>query len=360
MENNEVLHVPKWINKKFLVIVLLIVLFIVFVTFILPLAVPIILALITAFFLEPVVKWCKQKFKWNRKPSIILVFISFLLLISAILYFTITQLVGKIIQLTKLAPDYFNSLSAVWMNVQNKLFRFTQDMPLEVVTSIQNELSNFLVLMRESILNIVSYESITTILSEIPNFLVNFIVYIVALFLFMLDLTDLKKMLFRHLSPATAEKVRFMTSRINSVIFGFMKAQFLASLVILVASFIGLLFIAPKYAIIMSIVIWIIDLIPILGSIIIVAPWSLYQFAVGDMATGTKLAILALILLVIRRAIEPKLMGSQIGLSPLATLIAMFIGLQLFGFFGLMIGPFIVIIFTTAKEAGMIKTNFKL
>lgn len=351
---------PKWINRKFLVISLIVVLFIVFITFIVPLSVPILLALITAFLLEPLVKLCKEKLKWNRKPAIIVVFILFLLLISAILYLTITQLIGKIIHLTKLAPEYFSSLSQVWMNVQNKLFRFTQDMPLEVVTSIQKKLSQFLELMQESILSIVSYESITTLLSEIPNFLVNFIVYIVALFLFMLDLTDLKKMVFRHLSPATAEKVRFMTSRINSVIFGFVKAQFLASIVILVASFIGLLIIAPKYALIMSVVIWIIDLIPILGSIIIVAPWSLYQFAVGDITMGTKLAILALVLLVVRRAIEPKLMGSQIGLSPLATLIAMFIGLQIFGFLGLMIGPFVVIIFTTAKEAGMIKTNFKL
>ena len=343
-----------------MIIALLVLLFILFITLVLPLAVPILLALVTAFFLEPLVKLCKQKFKWKRKPAIITVFTSFLLLISATLYLTITQLIGRIIQLTKMAPEYFNSLSAVWMNVQNKLFSFTQDMPLEVVTSIQTELDRFLILMKEAILGFVSYESITNLLTEIPNFLVNFIVYIVALFLFMLDLTDLKKMVFRHLSPATAEKVRFMTSRINSVIFGFFKAQFLASLVILVASFLGLLIIAPKYALVMSIVIWIIDLIPILGSIIIVAPWSLYQFALGNIGLGTKLAILALILLIIRRAVEPKLMGSQIGLSPLATLIAMFIGLQVFGFLGLMIGPFIVIIFTTAKEAGMIRTNFKL
>jgi len=351
---------PKWINKKFLIILLLIVILITFITFILPLAIPILLALITAFLLEPLVGFCKRKFKWKRKPAIITVFILFCLIITATLYFTITQLIGRIIQLTKLAPEYFNSLSVAWLNVQNKLFSFTQDMPLEVVSSIQDKLDQFLLLMQEAILSIVSYQSITSLLAEIPNFLVNFIVYIVALFLFMLDLTDLKKMVFRHLSPSTAEKVRFMTSRINTVIIGFMKAQFLASIVILAASFIGLLIIAPKYALIMSIVIWIIDLIPILGSIIIVAPWSLYHFATGDVALGTKLAIFALILLVIRRAVEPKLMGSQMGLSPLASLIAMFIGLQIFGFLGLLIGPFVVIVFTTAKEAGMIKTNFKL
>jgi sporulation integral membrane protein YtvI len=351
---------PKWINKKFLIIALMILLMIVFITYVLPLAVPILLALLTAFLLEPVVKWSKAKLKWNRKPAVITVFILFLLIITAILYLIITQLIGQIIQFTKFAPDYFNTLTLAWMNVQSKLFSFTQGMPIEVVSSINNELDQFLKLMQEAILAFVSYESITNLLTGIPNFLVSFIVYIITLFLFMLDLTDLKKMVFRHLTPATAEKVRFMTSRLNSVVFGLMKAQFLASLFILVASFIALLFIAPKYAIVMSLVIWVIDIIPILGSIAIVGPWALYQFSTGDIALGTKLAILTLVLLVIRRAVEPKLMGSQIGLSPLATLIAMFIGLQLFGFLGILIGPFIVIIFTTAKEAGIIKTEFKL
>ncbi|WP_019414416.1 sporulation integral membrane protein YtvI [Paenisporosarcina sp. TG20] len=351
---------PKLFTKKLLIITLLISLFIIFIIFVLPLSVPIILALLTAFLLEPIVKWSKEKFKWPRKSAVITVFILFLLLISAILYFTITQLIGQIIQLTKVAPEYFNTLSLSWMNYQSKLFSYTQGMPIEVVSSIDKEFNRFLAVMQKAVLGFVSYESISSLLSKIPNFLVSFIVYIITLFLFMLDLTNLKKMVFRHLTPATAEKVRFMTSRLNSVTFGFMKAQLLASLFILVASFIGLLFIAPEYAIVMSIVIWIVDIIPILGSIAIVGPWSLYQFATGDIALGTKLAILALVLLIIRRSVEPKLMGSQIGLSALATLIAMFIGLQVFGFLGLLIGPLIVIVFTTAKEAGIIKMNFKI
>lgn len=351
---------PKWMTKKLMILSLLVLLAILFITFVLPISIPILLALLTAFLLEPIVKWIKLKFSWKRKTSVITVFIFFLLLISGILYFTITQLIGQIIQFTKIAPDYFNTLSLAWMNVQSKLFSFTEGLPIEVITSINDEFDDFLTTMQKAILGFVSYASIKNLLTEIPNFLVSFIVYIITLFLFMLDLTDLKKMVFRHFTPATAEKVRFMTSRLNSVIFGFMKAQLLASLFILVGSFIGLLFIAPEYALIMSIVIWIVDIIPILGSIAIVGPWSLYQFATGDIALGTKLAILALVLLVIRRSVEPKLMGSQIGLSPLATLIAMFIGLQIFGFLGLIIGPFVVIIFITAKEAGIVKTNFKL
>ncbi len=80
----------------------------------------------------------------------------------------------------------------------------------------------------------------------------------------------------------------------------------------------------------------------------------------GDLFIGGQLAILAVILLAIRRTVEPKVMGKHIGLSPLATLIAMYIGLKLLGILGFIVGPLIVIAFNSAKEAGIFKTNFKI
>lgn len=113
-------------------------------------------------------------------------------------------------------------------------------------------------------------------------------------------------------------------------------------------------------ALIMSIIIWIIDFIPIIGSIVILGPWALFHLLTGDLAMGTQLAILAAVLLIIRRTVEPKVMGTHIGLSPLATLIAMYLGLKLIGILGFIIGPLLVIAFNSAKEAGLIRMNFKI
>ncbi|MER2089225.1 MAG: sporulation integral membrane protein YtvI [Sporosarcina sp.] len=350
----------KWLTKRNLIITLSVIFIILILIFILPVSLPIISALLTALIIDPLVRLTENKFKWNRKLSVISVFMFILAFITFLLYFTVTRLIGKIIDFTKAAPDYFNSLSGVWIDAQSKLFQYTSGMPDDVVKAIQKEFKNGFETIRESILNLLSYEKIMVLMTDIPNFLVSFIVFIIGLFLFMLELPELKRLLFRHLTTATAEKVRFMITRLNSVIFGFLKAQLLVSLIILAVTFVGLLLIIPKYAVVMSLVIWIIDVIPILGSIIILAPWSLYLFISGDVATGTQLAILAAVLLVIRRTVEPKVMGSQIGLSPLPTLIAMFIGLKLFGFLGFFIGPLAVILFTTAREAGFIKMNFRI
>lgn len=350
----------KWLTKRNIIIFFSIIATIIGLIYIVPVSLPIIFALLTAMMIDPLVKLVETRFKWSRKWAVISVFIFILLILSTILYYTVTRLIGKIIEFTQKAPEYFNVLSSMWIDMQNKLFQFTSSMPKEVIEGAQDEFKNIFDSIRESILELVSYENITSLLTNIPNFLVSLIVFIIALFLFMLELPELKQMFFQSLKTETAYKVRFMLHKLNEILIGFLKAQVLVSLIIFAAAFIGLLLIHPKYALLMAIIIWIIDLIPILGSIIILGPWVLYSFMVGDVSLGTKLSILAIILLVIRRTVEPKVMGSQIGLKPLPTLIAMFIGLKLFGFLGFFIGPLIVILFTTAREANIIRFNIKI
>jgi len=350
----------KWLTKRNFILLVGVIITIFMLIFIIPVSIPLIFALLMAILIDPLVTFTQKKWKWNRKIAVTSVFIFILTVFSLILYYTITQLVVKIIKVTKAAPDYLNSLAGLWIDSQSKLFQYTSIFPDEVVKPIRKEFKDIFESMRESILNLLNYEKMLTLMTEIPDFLVSFIVFLVALFLLMLELPELKKTLFRHLTTATAEKVRYMISKLNSVIWGFLKAQLLVSLIVLIVTFVGLLLITPKYAIVMSLVIWIIDIIPILGSIIILAPWAFYLYISGDVATAIKLTILAVILLIIRRTVEPKVMGTHIGLAPLPTLITMFIGLKLLGFFGLFIGPFVVILLTTAREAGMIKLNFRI
>ncbi len=350
----------KWLNKRILTTVIVIAVLILISVYILPISIPLIIALLTAIFLEPLVTFIQKQLKWPRKTSVIAVFTFFVVTVSGFLYWIVTQLIGRIILYSKMVPEYTNTLSEMWSEVQSFFLRSTKEMPVEVVSSFETELANFLEGIRDWVLTIVNYDTVTNLLTGIPSFLVSFIVFLIALFLFMLELMNLKELLFKRLKDSTAEKVHFMAARLNHVIFGFLKAQFLVSVIIFIVTLIGLFIIIPEYALPMSLFIWVIDFIPILGSIIVLAPWAIYQLIIGNTVLGTQLAVLALILLVIRRTVEPKVMGTQIGLSPLATLIAMYIGLQLFGILGFFIGPLLVILFTSARESGMIKVDFKI
>lgn len=336
------------------------ILFALFVYFVLPVSIPLIVAFITALILNPFVRFVQLRTKLNRQFAVTIVFIVFLLLIGFTGTFFVTKAVGQIVIFVEEMPSHVNEIYHIYEKLEADFKHYTQNLPPEFFRQISSSVLENLNALNDTIKEKITLDKIAQIFSKVPQYLISFIVFIIALFLFMLELPLLKAKAYQLLTEETARKVRFMNKRLADVFLGFIKAQFLLSLIILFVSLIGLLFIAKEVALLMAIIIWIVDLIPIIGSIIILGPWALYMFLVGDISMGIKLSILAIILLAIRRIIEPKLMGVHIGLSPLATLIAMFLGVKLLGVIGFILGPLIVIAFTSAKEAGIINWDMKI
>lgn len=350
----------KTITRKTVFLTLVIIGLIIAGYFIVPVSVPIILAGITAFLLEPIVMLFKRKWKMSRKIAVAVIYIVSAAFITVMCYFTITQLMSQIISISKQTPYYISKLTDMWLQVQGQISLYTENFPTEVRTSLQNTTFDFIKKVEESFLNFFNYSKVTTFLSEIPSLFISLLVYMIALFLFMLDIPKIKRNVYKYLKPETANKMKIITTRLKDAFFGFMKAQVLVSFIIGGVALVGLYIIQPKYAVTMAFIVWIIDVIPFLGSIIILAPWGTYHLLMGNTSLAIKLFILATILLIIRRTVEPKVMGAHIGLSPLPTLIAMFVGLQLFGIVGLLVGPFVIILFFALKETGIIKLNFKI
>lgn len=347
-------------SKQRLVTILILSLIFVFCYFVLPVSLPLLAAFITSLLLTPLVKLLQNKFSLSHKLSVTIVFLIFITLLGFTALFITTKVVTEAIQLIDNAPHYLNEISVAWQQFEQHIITASERFPKALTQIIGGQIQDAIDYASVEIGNFITIEKVTDFVKSVPSYLISFLVYLIALFLFLIELPNLKERFFNLLSDKTAEKVRFMSTRLTGVTFGFFKAQFLVSILIFIVTLIGLLFIKPQVAIIMSLFIWIIDFIPIIGSIVIMAPWSIYYYITGDAGTGTELAILAIILLIIRRTVEPKVMGNHMGLSPLATLIAMYIGLKLIGFLGVIIGPLLLIAFGAAKEAGLIKTNFKL
>lgn len=347
-------------SKQRLVTILILSLIFVFCYFVLPVSLPLLAAFITSLLLTPLVKLLQNKFSLSHKLSVTIVFLIFITLLGFTALFITTKVVTEAIQLIDNAPHYLNEISVAWQQFEQHIITASERFPKALTQIIGGQIQDAIDYASVEIGNFITIEKVTDFVKSVPSYLISFLVYLIALFLFLIELPNLKERFFNLLSDKTAEKVRFMGTRLTGVTFGFFKAQFLVSILIFLVTLIGLLFIKPQVAIIMSLFIWIIDFIPIIGSIVIMAPWSIYYYITGDAGTGTELAILAIILLIIRRTVEPKVMGNHMGLSPLATLIAMYIGLKLIGFLGVIIGPLLLIAFGAAKEAGLIKTNFKL
>ncbi len=82
-------------------------------------------------------------------------------------------------------------------------------------------------------------------------------------------------------------------------------------------------------------------------------PWIIWEFATGNSKLGIGLAVLYVTTSVVRQILEPKIVGDNIGLHPLATLVSLYIGLQLGGMVGMILGPITLIIIISCYRAGL-------
>lgn len=87
-----------------------------------------------------------------------------------------------------------------------------------------------------------------------------------------------------------------------------------------------------RSAVLKAALIAVMDILPILGTGTVMIPWSVVSFILGDPVMGIKLAVIYAIVTLVRNYVEPKIVGAQLGLHPVITLVSMFIGLRLFGF----------------------------
>nr|WP_239558685.1 sporulation integral membrane protein YtvI [Peribacillus deserti] len=327
---------------------------------ILPVSVPLICAYITACLLEPASKILQTKYSWSRKFSNFIVFTLFNMLIGISAYFLTTKVVTEALQLIQKLPLYLNQFNHSWLNYDRNLTHSSNTLPEPIMAEISSQTAKTLDRIKAELGTLINIDKITDIITNIPNFLISFIVYLVALFLFLNEMPSLRSKIYQHLKESSAEKYYLMSSRLSFVLAGFMKAQFLVGIIIFTVTLTGMLFINADIAILMAVIIAIVDFIPFVGSIIILGPWSLFHFMTGDIPTGTQLALLGCMLLIIRRAVEPKVTGAHIGLSPLNTLISMYLGFKVLGILGIIFGPVLLAAVYTASEAGIIKLPFKI
>ena len=113
----------------------------------------------------------------------------------------------------------------------------------------------------------------------------------------------------------------------------------------------GMAAIGNPYYIMAGIGIGVLDALPIFGTGTVLIPWSLICLFMGRWGRALALFALYLICYLIREYLETKLMSNQVGLSPLETLAAVYVGLQLFGFPGFILGPLGLLLIEDLVEA---------
>ena len=109
------------------------------------------------------------------------------------------------------------------------------------------------------------------------------------------------------------------------------------------------------YALLMAAVTTLVDALPVLGTGTVLLPWALFHLLLGTPLHGAALLALYAVITLVRSLLEPKLVASQVGLPPLAALIAMYMGYCLFGLGGMILLPILLLFVKQLQDGGFVR-----
>jgi sporulation integral membrane protein YtvI len=327
-----------------------------------PLVYPFIFGWIIAYLLNPLVNVLQRRAKFPRWLAVTVSMVLFFSAAATCITLLVANIVVEIGSLSEtlqnqinLWVDKYNAFihSSQFQNMVSWVNKFYDENPKYQV-AINNNLTSTAGTLAGFSKDAINYilNALINLLKSLPNIATLTIIALLATFFISKDWYRIITRYSGIFSETILRVTKLIRTDLQKALFGYFRAQLiLVSLTALVV-IIGLLVLRVDYAITIGLLTGVADLMPYLGTGAVMVPWILYVFfAEGNIYLGIGLSILYGVILVARQIMEPKVLASSVGLDPLATLIALFIGLQLFGLAGLIIGPVSLVILSAFYRA---------
>lgn len=318
---------------------------------------PFILAFLIATFAHSVVRKMGQG-KINEKISSTLLVVLIYAIIGAVLIIIVSSIILSADNISTTFSNFFsNTLTPAFKSVSSYVDNIISKISPEFGHLSDMTLNEFLTRF-EDIITFVSEKSILfagKLVKSIPSIFTAFLITIISSVL--ISLNYKRVMLFlRHCLPKKIIDVVGHTKRFAATsIVKMLKAYIILFLITFLELTCTFLILKVQNPILTALVVSLIDLLPILGLGVVIIPWIIISLIQKNFALGIGLAVSFLIITVVRNVIEPKIVGRQIGLSALSSLISVYVGFKAAGILGIFLGPITVIVVRDLYKSGLIK-----
>jgi len=319
--------------------------------------VPFILAYFTALSLEPLSLWFAKNFKMKKNPAVTTTYLLFLGIISVLLYFIISKVYVQLLDLVNYIQSNAQNIRVWFLELTNQIQTTIGLLPQETAAQINqliiktvNDLTN---------LNLVAKVGSYTynLSTAIPNIFFLALIYLISVYLFSFQLDNINRRFYSFFKESSKRKVIYILGDLRRATFGFLKAQLILSTITFIISFVGLALLKVEYAAVISLVIVLVDVLPILGTGSVLMPWIIVSLLQNNVFFAVSLGILFIVIVIVRRVIEPKVLGERIGLSALATLVSIWVGFKVLGILGIFLFPLAFIFYKALVKVGVIQMD---
>lgn len=313
--------------------------------YILPLTLPFLLGFLLALAAEPAVRFLCRRLPLNRGISSFLGVTVTLIFLSVLLTLLISLLVRELGHLAGILPDLEQTARQGLTSLEDWLLSVAMAAPEGIrpllTRSVLGAFDSGSALYDQALTRLPVMA--TGVLSHIPDGFLFFGTGLLSAYLISARMPRLRAWLQRILPKDWLSRWLPAIRSLKGSVFGWLRAQLKLSALTYAIVCAGLLLLGISFAPIWALLIALVDAVPMLGTGLILAPWSLILFLQGNTVRALGMLGLFVAATLTRSVLEPRLLGRQLGLDPLVTLVAMYLGYQLFGITGLLLSPILAV-----------------
>ena len=311
------------------------------VTYLLPLFLPFLLGGGIALVAEPAVRFLQRRLRFSRGIATGIGVTATLMLLLGLLSMLGALLVKELGRLTALVPDLENTARQGMTLLEDFLVGAAQKAPENARPMLTRTVLNFFddgtVIVKQAAQKALSV--LTAILGWVPDGALGLGTGLLSGFMISARLPKIRKAIQTKLPKRWREHYLPALQRIKNALFGWLRAQLKLAAVTCIILLAGFLILGIPYAPLWAILIAFVDAVPLFGTGTVLIPWALVRFLQGNMLQGTGLLCIYAAALITRTVLEPRMVGRQLGIDPLITLLALYAGYRLWGFWGLLAAP---------------------
>jgi len=185
---------------------------------------------------------------------------------------------------------------------------------------------------------------VSSFIGAVPRVLIVILVTVIASVYFSLDLEKINAYVKRSLPQKTVSWLVGFKNRFLKSLLKYLRAYLVLMVITFIIMLFGFLVLGVKYAVLFAFIVALLDALPLIGVGTVLVPWSIYQLIFGNLRLGIALMVLFVVHQVIRQFLEPKIVGKNLGMHPVISLVLLYAGYFLFGLFGLLIIPLLSVI----------------
>ena len=325
--------------------------------YVLPFLLPFVVAFLIAALLNRPIMFLAEKLNGKRVVPAILMTLLFYVAAAALFSLLGLRVFMFVWETVRALPQlYRNTLEPALETMFSSLEVYLDELDPAVVTALMDNMNSALGSLGSFVTNasvrIISY--ISGIAAAVPGSFLNVIITIIVTFFLAINYPKVTGFILRQLP----EKADFYIGEVRDYVGGTLLKCLASYALILCITFleisVGLTVLRVPNAILIALCIAVFDILPVLGTGGIMIPWGIISLIMGKWVLGLGLLALYLIITVIRNIIEPKIVGHQVGLHPVVTLLSMLAGLQLFGIIGLFGFPITLSLLKNLNDRGVI------